>query len=156
MSLGFKRLIYAVHSCNRVQKLTVIACNRPVSVALITYPMCCCDSSSVRGLAVTCPQRKWSGAERSGDLTGQTVSLEREVSVPRNGCRTFPCSTCYVGSGTVLLGPKCTIDLRLLQYWLSCWGSGRSRIAFFRECGPIFPKADTPLKIVACCCLMLC
>ena len=76
--------MYTIHTCNRVQKLTVFTCNRPVSVTLIMPLMCSCNSSSVRGLAIMCPQRKWSGAERSGDLAGQAISLEREVTVPRN------------------------------------------------------------------------
>ena len=65
--------------------------------------MCSCNSSSVRRLAVMCPQRKWSGAERSGDLAGQAVSLEREVTVPKN----TPIAQSRVPRAVWAMGPSC-------------------------------------------------
>jgi hypothetical protein len=49
------------------------------------------------------------------------------------------------GPWRLLLGPECTSDLyRLLQCWLSCWGFGRCKVAFFRERVSLFPKPDSP------------
>ena len=54
-------------------------------------PMCCFNSPSVGGLftytlALTCPQRKQSGAGGSGDLTGQATSPELNGASGKYGC----------------------------------------------------------------------
>jgi len=50
-----------------------------------------------------CPQRKWSGAERSGYLVGQAMSLEHEVTVPRN----TPIAQSHVPRSVWAMAPSC-------------------------------------------------
>ena len=51
--------------------------------------MCSFSSSGVPGLsartlAVNCPQRKWQGTERLGQLAAQAMSPKRKITLPEN------------------------------------------------------------------------
>ena len=72
-------LLQTKYSCKCEWKLTITVCNRPLSVALMfSFNSSGVPGLLVRNLAVSCPQRKWQGTERLGEMADRAISPKRK------------------------------------------------------------------------------